>query len=87
MSNSDMHKSGDELMHLPDFDPAAVMFRPDQRGQIIISNVGILLWMAGVGYSISQWGFFEVFRVYLVPYLWCVCCRNVILQVLMSISI
>ena len=65
-----MHKSGSELMHLPDFDPAAVMFRPDQRGQIIISNVGILLWMAGVGYSISQWGFFEVFRVYLVPYLW-----------------
>ena len=46
------------------------MFRPDHYGQIIISNVGILLWFGAVGYSISQWGFFEVFRVYLVPYLW-----------------
>lgn len=46
------------------------MFRPDHRGQILISNVGILLWAAGVAYAISQWGFFEVFRVYLVPYLW-----------------
>ncbi|TBU31801.1 fatty acid desaturase-domain-containing protein [Dichomitus squalens] len=52
------------------FDPAAVMFRPDQRGQIIISNAGIFLWMAAVGYSIYQWGFSEIFRVYLVPYLW-----------------
>ncbi|KAI1793324.1 fatty acid desaturase-domain-containing protein [Ganoderma leucocontextum] len=52
------------------FNPASVMFRADHRAQIIISNVGILLWMAGVAYSISQWGFFEVFRVYLVPYLW-----------------
>lgn len=46
------------------------MFRPDQRGQIIISNVGIMLWMAGIIMAISQWGFFEVFRVYLIPYLW-----------------
>ncbi|KAM5530569.1 hypothetical protein V8D89_015763 [Ganoderma adspersum] len=52
------------------FNPASVMFRPDHRGQILISNVGILLWAAGVAYAISQWGFFEVFRVYLVPYLW-----------------
>ncbi|OSD07329.1 hypothetical protein PYCCODRAFT_1430581 [Trametes coccinea BRFM310] len=52
------------------FKPTAVMFRPDQRGQIIISNVGIMLWMAGITMAISQWGFFEVFRVYLVPYLW-----------------
>ncbi|KAI0755080.1 fatty acid desaturase-domain-containing protein [Daedaleopsis nitida] len=52
------------------FDPAAVMFRPDQRAQIIISNIGILLWAAGIAAAIRQWGFFEVFRVYLIPYLW-----------------
>ena len=46
------------------------MFRPDQRGQIIMSNIGILLWLAAIGFSINKWGFFEVFRVYLVPYLW-----------------
>ncbi|KAI0661996.1 fatty acid desaturase-domain-containing protein [Cubamyces menziesii] len=52
------------------FSPSAVMFRPDQRGQIIISNVGIMLWMGAIIMAISQWGFFEVFRVYLIPYLW-----------------
>lgn len=52
------------------FDPAAVIFRPDQRGQILISNIGILLWFAALGASIHKWGFLEVFRVYLVPYLW-----------------
>ena len=57
-------------MILADVNPASVMFRPDHRGQILISDVGIILWAAGVAYAISQWGFFEVFRVYLVPYLW-----------------
>ncbi|KAI0631956.1 delta12-fatty acid desaturase [Trametes polyzona] len=52
------------------FKPDSVIFRPDQRNQIIISNVGIMLWMTAIGVSIAQWGFFEVFRVYLVPYLW-----------------
>ncbi|KAI0766444.1 delta12-fatty acid desaturase [Trametes elegans] len=52
------------------FDPSSVMFRPDQRGQIIISNVGIMLWFAGLFMAINHWGFFEIFRVYLVPYLW-----------------
>ncbi|KAI8994186.1 fatty acid desaturase-domain-containing protein [Trametes punicea] len=52
------------------FDPSAPMFRPDQRGQIIISNIGIMLWIAGLVLAISHWGFFEVFRVYLMPYLW-----------------
>ncbi|KAL1950675.1 hypothetical protein VTO73DRAFT_5799 [Trametes versicolor] len=52
------------------FNAESVMFRPDQRSQIFISNVGIMLWMAAIGWSISQWGFFEVFRVYLIPYLW-----------------
>jgi len=46
------------------------MFSPNQWGQIIISDVGILLWAAGLYYSINRFGLFEVFRTYLVPYLW-----------------
>lgn len=46
------------------------MFKPGQRTMILVSNVGLLLWLAAIGASISRWGFFEVFRTYLVPYLW-----------------
>ena len=46
------------------------MFAPHHRGQVIMSTVGILLWLSGIAYAISVWGFFEVFRTYLVPYLW-----------------
>ncbi|KAI0659252.1 fatty acid desaturase-domain-containing protein [Cubamyces menziesii] len=52
------------------FDPSAVIFRPDQRNWIIASNVGIVVWLGLIMASISRWGFFEVFRCYLVPYLW-----------------
>ncbi|KAG5633162.1 hypothetical protein DXG03_008176, partial [Asterophora parasitica] len=37
---------------------------------IIISDLGILLWAAAIGYSIYSFGFATVFRLYLVPYLW-----------------
>lgn len=46
------------------------MFRPDHRRQLIVSNVGIMIWASAIGMAITQWGFFEVFRVYLIPYLW-----------------
>jgi len=52
------------------FSPSSVMFNPDQWGQIVISDIGIFLWLAAICYSISVFGFFEVFRLYLVPYLW-----------------
>ncbi|KAJ3515377.1 hypothetical protein NLJ89_g1795 [Agrocybe chaxingu] len=52
------------------FDPSAPMFAPHHRGQIIASNVGILLWLVGIATSIYLKGFLEVFKVYLVPYLW-----------------
>ncbi|KAI0917431.1 hypothetical protein AcW1_007372 [Taiwanofungus camphoratus] len=52
------------------FNPSAVMFAPHHRDQIIISDVGIVLWLAAVITSIYYRGFAEVFRVYLVPYLW-----------------
>lgn len=37
-----------------------------------MSDVGIILWIAGVIASISVYGFTNVFVLYLVPYLWCV---------------
>lgn len=36
----------------------------------MISTVGILLWLTGIGAWVYQKGFGEVFRLYLVPYLW-----------------
>jgi len=55
-----------------DFKPSAVMFSPSQWGQIIISDVGVLLWLVALYYSINTFGLFEVFRTYFVTYLWCV---------------
>jgi omega-6 fatty acid desaturase / acyl-lipid omega-6 desaturase (Delta-12 desaturase) len=54
----------------PDFDPNAVMFAPHQFGQVIISDVGVLLWIGALAAWIYQSGFSQVFRLYLVPYLW-----------------
>ncbi|KAJ3006036.1 hypothetical protein NUW54_g4085 [Trametes sanguinea] len=52
------------------FNPSATIFRPDQRTQVVISNIGILMWMGAILASISHWGFFNVLKTYLVPYLW-----------------
>jgi omega-6 fatty acid desaturase / acyl-lipid omega-6 desaturase (Delta-12 desaturase) len=46
------------------------MFAPHQFGQIIISDVGILLWLGTLAAWIYQSGFSQVLRLYLVPYLW-----------------
>ena len=46
------------------------MFAPHQRESIVLSDIGIVLWLAGVGTSIYTFGFWSVFRLYLVPYLW-----------------
>ncbi|KAH9936095.1 delta12-fatty acid desaturase [Fomitopsis serialis] len=51
-------------------DPSATMFAPHHRDQILISDVGIALWFGAVCWAIYAYGFVEVFRVYLVPYLW-----------------
>jgi omega-6 fatty acid desaturase (delta-12 desaturase) len=52
------------------FVPKAPLFSPNQYGQVIVSDIGIVLWLAGVIAAIYHFGFFEVFRTYLVPYLW-----------------
>ncbi|KAG1743331.1 fatty acid desaturase-domain-containing protein [Suillus paluster] len=52
------------------FNPDAVIFAPHQRESIILSDIGIVFWLAGVAGSIYTYGFWTVFRIYLVPYLW-----------------
>lgn len=46
------------------------MFAPHHRDQILISDLGIVLWLGAVLAAIHYRGFAEVFRVYLVPYVW-----------------
>lgn len=55
-----------------DFNPNAVIFSPKQRMQVIASDIGIFIWAAALYYSIGKFGFLEVFKTYLVPYLWLV---------------
>ncbi|KAI6041419.1 fatty acid desaturase-domain-containing protein [Pisolithus marmoratus] len=52
------------------FNPKAVVFAPHQYGAIILSDIGILLWLGAIAASISAYGFATVFRLYLVPYFW-----------------
>jgi len=52
------------------FKPSAVMFAPHQYSQIILSDIGVILWLAAIFTWSYYKGFAEVFRLYLVPYLW-----------------
>jgi omega-6 fatty acid desaturase / acyl-lipid omega-6 desaturase (Delta-12 desaturase) len=51
---------------------AKSIFRDNQYGQIIISDIGVILWLAGMAAMIYYQGFFEFLRVYFIPYLWLV---------------
>lgn len=46
------------------------MFNPHQYFEVLVSDLGILIWMGAVGAAIFQYGFLNVFCIYLVPYLW-----------------
>ncbi|KAJ4482193.1 delta 12-fatty acid desaturase [Lentinula aciculospora] len=52
------------------FNPGAIMFKEREWGQIVMSDLGIILWIAGVISSLYAYGFTNVFVLYLVPYLW-----------------
>ncbi|KAH8824927.1 delta-12 fatty acid desaturase protein [Flagelloscypha sp. PMI_526] len=52
------------------FNPNAAMFAPHQFNQIILSDIGIFLWLAAIVASIQYWGFSTWFIVYGVPYIW-----------------
>jgi len=52
------------------FNPWAEIFGPHQRNQVILSDIGILLWLGTLIYWSITCGFGEMARVYLFPYLW-----------------
>lgn len=52
------------------FDPASSLFRPSQRKDIIISNIGMILTIGSIAYSTYVFGAWNVFAYYGVPYLW-----------------
>ncbi|KAF7969475.1 hypothetical protein HWV62_27267 [Athelia sp. TMB] len=52
------------------FQPTAVMFAPHQYSDIVLSDIGIFVWVAAIVASIYVYGFGTVFCNYLVPYLW-----------------
>ncbi|KZP33567.1 delta-12 fatty acid desaturase [Athelia psychrophila] len=52
------------------FAPASVIFGTHQYSQILLSDLGIALWLGGlVAWGYNR-GFSEVLRLYLMPYLW-----------------
>lgn len=70
MSTTILSHDSTRLILLLDLNPGAVIFNPSQWGQIILSDIGVAIWLGAIIYSIKMFGFFEVFRLYLVPYLW-----------------
>jgi omega-6 fatty acid desaturase (delta-12 desaturase) len=52
------------------FQPTSVIFAPHQYNQILLSDIGVALWIGGLAAWVYTRGFSEVFRLYLVPYLW-----------------
>ncbi|EGN98077.1 hypothetical protein SERLA73DRAFT_182939 [Serpula lacrymans var. lacrymans S7.3] len=52
------------------FNPSAIMFAPHQFEAVVLSDIGIVLWLAAVIGSIYVHGFATVFRLYIVPYFW-----------------
>lgn len=55
-----------------DFKPTSVIFAPHQYSDIVLSDIGVALWIGGIAAWAYTRGFSEVFRLYLVPYIWCV---------------
>jgi len=52
------------------FKPTSVIYAPHQYTDIVISDIGVALWIGGIAAWAYTRGFSEVFRLYLVPYLW-----------------
>ena len=52
------------------FQPSSVIFANHQRDDVIISDVGVLLWIAALVYASCTFGFGTMMRTYGVPYLW-----------------
>ncbi|KAI0689043.1 oleoyl phosphatidylcholine desaturase [Cytidiella melzeri] len=53
------------------FNPSAEnIFAPHHFWQIIMSDIGVFVWVAGIIAAIYNFGFTNTFSVYLAPYLW-----------------
>ncbi|KAF7291577.1 Oleoyl phosphatidylcholine desaturase [Mycena chlorophos] len=52
------------------FNPNSAIFSAHHFGQVLVSDVGVFLWIAGLVAATRTWGFGTVFVVYGVPYLW-----------------
>ncbi|KAJ7835623.1 delta-12 fatty acid desaturase protein [Mycena leptocephala] len=52
------------------FAPKAVMFSPHQYLDVLLSDVGVALWLLGLGAAAWVYGWHAVAVVYVQPYLW-----------------
>ncbi|QRV77288.1 Fatty acid desaturase [Ceratobasidium sp. AG-Ba] len=52
------------------FMPGGVLFAPHQQNQILLSDFGVFIWLATLFFWSMKRGFFEMFTIYFVPYLW-----------------
>jgi omega-6 fatty acid desaturase (delta-12 desaturase) len=52
------------------FEPSSPLFRPSQRRDIIISNIGMVIALGAIAYSVAVFGAWNVFAFYGMPYLW-----------------
>ncbi|TCD70165.1 hypothetical protein EIP91_004635 [Steccherinum ochraceum] len=52
------------------FNPSAIMFNARQFMSIVVSDIGIFIWLSALATAIYYRGFAEVARLYLVPYFW-----------------
>ncbi|THG95379.1 hypothetical protein EW026_g6263 [Hermanssonia centrifuga] len=52
------------------FKPTSIIFAPHQYWQIIWSDIGVIVWALSIAGAIHRFGFADVFRLYLAPYLW-----------------
>ncbi|KAK7046598.1 FA-desaturase domain-containing protein [Favolaschia claudopus] len=52
------------------FKPSSLIFAPHHHSQIVLSDLGIFIWLALIVLSCYHYSFLTVFRTYLVPYIW-----------------
>jgi len=52
------------------FNPSARMFKPSDRRDVLVSDVGLLLTLGAITYFSFQYSFITVFKLYIGAYLW-----------------
>lgn len=52
------------------FEPSSPLFRPEERHDVILSDIGILAVLSVLGVAVCKYGFTSVLCWYIVPYLW-----------------